>query len=132
MSTTLSYGFIKPATGDLGSVFFPALETDIQSLNDHTHNGTNSARLTAASSLVVTQTISAASWGATIGGGLYRQLITIPAALSSYAGTYDNHSVQFRNAANGRILMLTPEKVSTTTYYIYVNDNTLDLTAVWS
>ena len=55
---TLSHGYEKPETGDKGSVFFPALEDNIQKLNDHNHNGLNSELLTAAASAAVTQTIS--------------------------------------------------------------------------
>lgn len=132
MASTLTYGFVKPQTGDKGSVFFPDLEDDIQQLNDHTHNGTNSAKLTAAAMAVVTQAISAASWGADLGGGTYRQTITVPASLTGNGGTYDNHAVQFRNTANGRMLYLQTEKVSSTTYYLWINDNSIDVTAVYS
>jgi hypothetical protein len=34
MATTLSYGFEKPATGDKGTVFWPALEDNIQQLHE--------------------------------------------------------------------------------------------------
>lgn len=44
---TLSYGFEKPVNGDTGDVFFPALERDIQRLNDHTHDGVNSPFISA-------------------------------------------------------------------------------------
>lgn len=132
MASTLSYGFEKPATGDKGSVFFPALEDDIQQMNDHTHNGTNSSKLSAAATSAVTQAILSASWGASIGGGLYRQTITVPASLTANSGTYDDHMVQFRNTANGRILFLQTQKVTSTTYYLYINDNTIDVTAVYT
>lgn len=130
MAETLSYGFVKPETGDKGSVFFPALEDDLDQLNDHTHNGTNSAKLTAASSASVTQSISSASWSAS--GSLYRQLVTIPASLTGSGGVYESFGMQFLNAANGRNLMLTREKVSSTTYYLYINDSSINVTAVYS
>lgn len=124
---TLSYGYKKPQTGDKGSVFFPALEDNIQLLNDHSHNGSNSARLTASSVTVVTGTVLAASWAAVAGQtGTYRQLITMPVGLS-----YDDYMVSFKDAS-GHILYLTTEKVSTSTYYVYINDNTKALTAVYS
>lgn len=44
---TLSYGYEKPQNGDTGDVFFPALERDIQRLNDHTHDGVNSPFISA-------------------------------------------------------------------------------------
>lgn len=131
MSTTLSYGFEQPATGDKGSVFFPALEANIQLVNDHTHNGTNSAKLTSAASVAVTQAISSASWSHQ-GSGTYRQTITIPAALTGNGGVYESFSIQFLNTANGRKLFLQTEKVTSTTYYLYINDNSIDVTAVYS
>jgi hypothetical protein len=131
MATTLSYGFEKPVTGDKGSVFFPALENDIQKLNDHTHNGTNSAKLTAAASASVTQAISAASWSH-LGAGTYRQTVTIPVSLTGNGGVYESFSMQFLNAANGRQLHLSREKVTSTTYYLFINDNAIDVTAVYS
>jgi hypothetical protein len=131
MPTTLSYGFVKPQTGDKGSVFFPDLEDNIQQLNDHTHNGTNSAKLTAAAMTATTQAILSASWSL-LGDGIYRQLVTVPASLTGNGGTYDNHAVQFRNTANGRMLYLSTEKASSTTYYLYINDNSIDVTAVYS
>lgn len=122
---TLSFGFKKPQTGDKGSVFFPALETNFQLLNDHTHNGSNSAKLTAASSTVVTQAISSASW-ASQGDGMYRQTITLPGTLK-----YDECQIGMKLSTGAQVFPQV-EKVSATTYYVYVNDNSLDLTAVYS
>ncbi len=131
MATTLSYGFQKPATGDKGSVFWPILESDIQKLNDHTHNGSNSAKITAASQVAVTQAVLAASWSS-LGAGYYRQLVTLPASLTNNGGTVDDFCLQFRNAANGRVMVLSSEKVSSTTYYVYINDSSLNVTAVYT
>lgn len=44
--TTLTYGFKRPATGDQGSVWFPAMEDNITRLDAHDHDGTDSAQLT--------------------------------------------------------------------------------------
>ncbi len=131
MASTLTYGYVKPATGDKGSTFWAQLEADIQQLNDHAHNGSNSAKLTAASAVATVQSISSASW-VDQGDGVYRQLVTLPAALTNVSGTYDDYAITMRNAANGRPLLLSLEKVSTTTYYVYINDNTLDLKALYT
>lgn len=122
---TLSYGYKKPQSGDNGSVFFPALEDNMQRLNDHNHDGVDSAILTTASLKVATQAISSASWSAT-SGGTYRQNVTISGGLN-----YDEISIELRDAATGHPLLLTVEKIDTSHYYVYVNDNTLDLTAVY-
>lgn len=122
---TLSFGFKKPQTGDNGSVFFPALEGNFQQLNDHTHNGTNSSLLPTASLAVTTQSIASGSWSS-LGGGNYRQLVTLTGGLQ-----FDAVVVSFRDAATGNYLNLTVEKVSATTYYVYINDNSLTLTAYY-
>jgi hypothetical protein len=121
---TLSFGFKKPETGDKGSVFFPALEDNIQQTNDHDHNGTNSKKLTAQSITGVAEDILAAGW-VSLGGGNYRQLVNMP------AGTvFDDYSMAFQiknGPAAGHRINPSIEKVTVNTYYVYVNDNTIDL-----
>jgi hypothetical protein len=125
MATTLSYGFVKPQNGDKGSTFFPALADNVQKTNDHTHNGTDSAKLSGpVSANVATQSVPSGSW-ADQGNGTYRQLVT----LSSLQ--YDNINISFKTSA-GHQVYPTVEKVSATTYYVYTNDNTLTYTAVYS
>lgn len=131
MATTLSYGFERPVTGDKGSVFWPILEDNITRTNDHTHNGTNSSLLTAAASVATAQSVSSAGWGS-LSGGLYRQTVTLPAGLTGVGGTYAKYSIEIRNAANGRRLYLQTERVSDTTFYVWCNDNTIDLTVVYT
>lgn len=125
---TLSYGYLKPQTGDKGSVFFPALELDIQQLNDHIHDGITSAKLTAQSIVGVSGALVAADWVATT-GGTYRQLVTTPPSIS-----FDDYGFQFvitNGADTGTVIHPTIVKVSNTTYYIYVNDNTINLTVLY-
>lgn len=131
MASTLSYGFVLPATGDKGSVFWPALEDNITQLNTHSHNGTNSAKISAAASTGVAQSVSAAGWGS-LSGGLYRQTVTLPAALTSASGTYADYAIEIRNAANGRRLFLQTEEVTTTTFYVWCNDNSIDLDVLYT
>lgn len=122
---TLSYGYKLPESGNNGSIFFPALEDNITRLNGHSHNGTDSAKLATTSLQVYTQAISSASWVATT-GGTYRQNVTMAGGLQ-----YDNVSVSFRDAATGNYLQLSVEKIDASHYYVYINDNTLNLTAVY-
>ena len=123
---TLTYGYLKPETGDKGSVWFPALEADIQQLNDHTHNGVNSSLIQSSSIIAVTQDILAANWVATT-GGTYRQLVIMTGGLQ-----YDNFMVNVRLTSTGHIIYPTIEKVSAATFYIYTNDNSLDYTLVYT
>lgn len=117
MATTLSKGYIKPANPDTGDIFFPAMATNAQLVNDHTHNGTLGALNTNN-----VQTIAAGSWVAT-SGGTYRQLITLPSG-SGYAFDFDSCMIEFR-LSTGQMVYPTVEKVSSTTYYVYTNDNSL-------
>ena len=127
MSTTLSYGYVQPASGDKGSVFWQALEDDIQQLNDHSHDGIDSAKLTALASDAVSQNILAAAW-VDLGEGSYRQLVTVPTGF-----TVDLCTVSFRESVTGDYIHgLRVTKASATTYYVYINDNSLSLKAVYT
>lgn len=112
--STLSYGFIKPSDPTYGDQFFPAMETNIQKMNDHTHDGSNSAPIAA-----TTQTVSSASWGSDLGGGTYRQLITTPSGYS-----FDSNRIEVRRST-GEMSYPTIVRVSATTFYIYTNDNSV-------
>lgn len=123
---TLSFGYKKPQSGDKGSVWFPAMEANMQQLNDHNHNGANSAQLTAASVTAVSQAILAAAWVAQ-GGGTYKQTVTMTPGL-----TYDNYQPNMRLTSTKELVYAKVVRVSATTYDVYVNDNTLNLTAVYT
>lgn len=123
---TLSFGYKKPESGDKGSLLFDALEDDIQRLNDHSHNGTDSTKLTAQSITGVSQTILAAAW-VTYGGpiGHYRQQVTVPAGFD-----FDEVQIAFRTTA-GAYIYPTVEKVSDTQFFVYTIDNTIDFIAIY-
>lgn len=128
MSTTLSYGYVRPQTGDTGSTFWTNLENDITQLNAHTHNGVDSAVLTSTSITPVSGTISAASWVLT-SGGTYRQLVTTPPSI-----TFDSYGLHFiiTNGTDiGCVIHPTIVKVSNTTYWVYTNDNTINLSVLY-
>ncbi len=122
MSSTLTYGFVKPATGDKGSTFWGQLEADIQQLNDHNHNGTNSAKLDASSSMAVVQNLTTTAW--TEVDGTFHKTITIPAALTNVGGTVDDYSIQFRDFTTGEVAYLSFIKASSTQITVYTNDPT--------
>lgn len=126
MATTLSNGYVKPQSGDLGSVFWLALEDNIQQLNDHTHDGVDSEKLTASSSDAVSQTLSSGSWSL-VANGIYRQLGTVPSGM-----TVDLCNISFRHGTSGDYLYLAVTKASSTTYYVYINDSSIDVKAVYT
>lgn len=118
---TLSYGIQKPQNSDTGDIFFPALASNAQIQNDHTHDGLTSPPLASQS-----QSVLHANWSvAPIGGGVYFQLVAVPAGLS-----FDTCQVWFK-LSTGQYVFPSVERVSSTTYNVFINDNTLDLTAYY-
>lgn len=116
---TLSYGYLKPSNPDTGDAFFIAMEENIQRTNDHTHNGTDSAPLHAS-----TVDVPPGSWvAAPIGGGVYRQAVTMPTGWS-----YDSANIWFK-LSTGEYVLPTVERISTSQFYVYTNDNTKNYTA---
>lgn len=120
---TLTYGLKRPETGDIN--FWTALEGDITQLDAHTHDGLTSALLTPASISPVSQAISSGSW-VLVSNGIYSQVVTMTSPL-----TYDGVIISFRLTSNKDIIFLQAEKESSNTYTVYINDNSLDITAVY-
>lgn len=120
---TLSYGYKLPQTNDKGPQVFPALEGNIQQLNDHDHDGTNSSKLPGSSVASATVSIPSGSWVA-LGGGNYRQQVTMPA---SYL--FDEVQISIR-LNDSSIVYATVEKISNTQFWVYSNDNTVTMKAV--
>ncbi len=118
---TLTKGFKKPEAGDKGIIFFPAMEDNIQQMNEHTHNGVDSQTIGPGALVSEIVVLVAANWVAQ-GGGTFRQLVTCPGSL-----TYDNTSKEYRLASDSSPFFPTVEKVSSNTFYIYVNDNTINV-----
>jgi len=112
VATTLTNFYILPDTGDLGTVWFPALESNIQQLNDHTHNGVNSNKLTATSIEVITDNILVADFA--LDGSRYRVLKTVPAGT-----TVSEINISFRDPTTKDKIYLETALVSATTYYVY-------------
>lgn len=124
MATTLSYGYIQPQSGDKGSVWFPALNDNIQQLNDHNHDGVTSALIPATSVTSATVSIPAASWVAD-GAGRYRQDVTVPTGY-----TMDAYAILFR-LSTGEIITPSITRLSATSFRIFGPDNTLTYEAVF-
>lgn len=121
---TLSFGFKKPQTNDKGPVVFPAMEANIQQVNDHDHDGANSKQLSAIAVAGQAVSVLAANWVA-VGDGQYRQQVTLPAGFD-----FDKVYISFR-LASGDYVYPTILKVSATQYWVYTNDNSLTYTAVY-
>lgn len=120
---TLTYGMQVPSNGDFGSVFYPALAANFTQIDAHNHDGTTSPKITSFSITPITQAIIHADW-VLVSNGIYRQAVTVPAGLS-----YDSVIISFRDATSGNYYDLSVEKITSGQYYVYINDNTVDLTA---
>lgn len=117
---TLSYGYKKPDSGDKGPVVFPAMESNIDQINAHNHNGTNSEKLTSAAVNQVTQTLLAAAW-VLVGNGIYKQTVTTPPSID-----YDVRTPQFK-LSTGEVVYLGTVRLSSTSFEVYINDNTVNV-----
>lgn len=123
MATIIDYGFILPNTGDKGSVWFPALEHNITQLSTHTHDGTNSAKITSTNIVCVTQAVAAADWVAD-GGGTFVQEKTLPND-ANYADVY----IMLKKSNGEQLFLDVKLGTSAKKYKVYSNDSSLDATA---
>jgi len=127
MSTTLTFGRKLPDDGDKGSTFFDDLEANIALDDAHTHDGANSSTIATSALNNTTASILSANWVAVAGkAGLYSQVITMPTGL-----TLGNRGIVFIDSTTGDFYTLSVEQETTTTYTVYINDNTIDLTAIY-
>lgn len=126
MATNLSFGYVVPDTGDLGSVFFPILEDNIEQLAEHDHDGINSAQLSPASLSTTgfTSTITSGTW-TNDGGGNFSKSVTAPAGVTEV----NNFDIHFYNASGNR-LYLGFTRTSATTYTVLINED-ITVTAVY-
>ncbi len=124
MATTLSYGYINPQNGDPGSTWFPALNSNITQLNDHAHNGVNSAQISGAYITSGSVSIPSGSWVADV-TGRYKQDVTVP---SGYNMT--QYSITFY-LSTGEIVHPSITQLTGTTFRIFGPDNTLSYVAVF-
>ncbi len=114
MSTTLSNGYKLPENGDLGSSWFPDLEFDIQRLNDHSHNGIDSNKLTASSISLITETIALDAYTYDETSNRYKAVLAMPSGLR-----VDTTNINFRDAVTKEKVYLSIEKASINTFNVY-------------
>lgn len=122
---TLSNGYLLPETGDRGNVFFPALESNIQRTNDHTHTGSDSEKLTpeAIEGIVDSASLIPANW-VLHASGLYRAPVTLPGNK-----LFDTTTINLR--LNNKPLYGDVEKITANTFYVYVNDPSISVTVLY-
>lgn len=113
---TLSKGFKKPQTGDLGTTWFPAMEDNIQQTNDHTHDGNNSEKISSVNITTVDAKIQVSAGTFTDqGNGYFRATVAIP------VGSVDDYQITARDPITKDPIHLKIEKVSSNQFYVYTN-----------
>lgn len=93
MATTLTFGLVRPDTGDKGNVWFPALEDNITQLDAHTHDGVTSPQIPSSSIQPTVVNVDTTGWSAT-GNGFFTKNVTFP-------GSYLNSTSQIRFLLDG-------------------------------
>jgi hypothetical protein len=119
------YGIKKPESGDSGELVFDALGSNIDQQEAHTHDGTNSAKISAASISKSTVAVSSASWLTVTDKG-WRKLITCPSGFN-----IESYLPIFRTS-DYRLINPTIERVTSTTFYMTQNiSSSLELTVIF-
>lgn len=111
----LSKGFKLPETGDFGDVWFPAMEDNIQQMNDHTHNGVDSEKISSVDLEVHSTTVVSASF-ADQGDGYYRATVSVPGGLDP-----SNFVITVKDPTTKDIVHLKQVRLSSTQFYLYTN-----------
>lgn len=125
MGTVLSKGFKLPTTGDRD--WWTQLEDNITQLNSHDHDGTDSEQISTNNLSKSTGSIASGSWSAVSGeAGTYKQTVTVPTGY-----TVDLTDIKFYITSSGIQIHPSVRKVTATTYDVFINDNSLSLTAVY-
>jgi len=134
---TLSKGIKRPEAGDLGAVFFDALESNFQTQNDHTHRGEDSEFLDSSAVVAKTGSLSSSDW-VLVNNGIYRQLVTMPVIVGSSPSAkmqFDSYVPSFRFVGGsyaGQNVALKVEKVSSDTFYAFINDSSQSLLILYT
>lgn len=123
MSTTLTYGYKRPNSGDKG--FWTDLEDNITQLNDHAHNGVNSSKLPLNSITTAVSTVTATT-GWTADGDIWKASVTIPNPFQ-----FDDVEPQCRLSTTGEIVYLKIVKTGANTFDVYSNDDSIGLRIIY-
>ena len=110
----LSNGYKLPEDGDFGDVWFPAIEDNIQRLNDHDHDGLNSNKLESKNIAATNVTVASGSFSA-FGNG-FRATVNMPTGLS-----FDDCIIVAKDPTTKDQIYLGVEKITISQYYLYTN-----------
>lgn len=116
------YKTFIPQTGDNGGVFFPALESNFEKIDKHTHDNIDSAAIPSTNVLLIKATLSGV-WEE-YGSG-YRQKVQVPAGKK-----YSDFIVLFKDLEGDQLFLDTEKDPDDLTkYYVLSNDSELEAVA---
>jgi hypothetical protein len=124
MSTTLSYNYKKPDSGDKG--FWTDLEDNFTQLATHDHNGTNSAKLSLTSINTPVSTITATTGWTSVNSTSWKASITMPNPFQ-----FDSVEPQLRDSTTGEVLYLKIVKTGANTFDVYTNTVSLGVRIIY-
>lgn len=110
----LTNGYKLPETGDFGDVWFPAIEDNIQRLNDHTHDGTNSEKLESKNIQANFSTVLSGAFSAS--GTKFRATVAVPSGAD-----FDNMVILCKDPTSKDQMYLEIEKIDDSSFYVYLN-----------
>lgn len=118
---TLSYGYKKPEPSDTGDVFYPAMAANMDTVNNHTHNGSDAAPI--AGNQV---SLASGSWVA-VGArpGVYRQTMIIAPLFDTGSSTF------WFIDSSGNSVNLEYSVASASSIIVYTNDSSETYTAYY-
>jgi len=91
---TLSFGFKKPQTGDKGSIVFGAMEDNIDQINSHDHDGSDTDRVDTFNLSRYQVAVPSSGWSAS--GSYFKQTVTLPTGFSVANGSeYTKANIRF-------------------------------------
>ena len=111
----LSNGYKLPEDGDFGDIWFNALEDNIQRLNDHTHDGTDSERIPATSVFGIGGSVLTGAFSVQPNGE-FRALTNVPSGAE-----FDTTNIVFRDPTTKEQMHIRYEKFSVTQFYVFIN-----------
>jgi hypothetical protein len=117
--TTLTYGLKLPASGDRGATLFAALEGNINQLDAHNHNGTNSPKLPGSSITGTVVPAGAGSWIADV-NGMHYQTVTLGSGYD-----FDKQQILVKLTSTKEYVYPKMERVSASQVKVWTNDNTV-------
>lgn len=136
ISGTENYGngaYIIPTDDDTGNSVFADLEVMFERLATHSHTGADSASISLNFTKIAENYIrgAALTW-ISIGDGLFRAVVNIDDPTPTYDANL--RTLFYRSTATGflwEVFAPRTEKITDSSYYVYSNDNQIDLRTVY-